>query len=125
MVDMPRWGAVGVGTSPISTDFFTEERKENTMEVIIKVGAQKKMLRGGDRCFEVCELRNVRPEKGVEAVPTWVAFQWFVDLSAALTWFLREKVRDSDAKTLVDVKKAIEQAKDELMGYYDTNIKGA
>ena len=32
---MPRWGAVGVGTSPILTDFFIEREKMKTITIIL------------------------------------------------------------------------------------------
>lgn len=92
------------------------------MEVIIKVGGVEKLLRGGEISFEVCELRNIRPEKGAEPVATWVPVKWFADLVPALNYFLREKVKASDARTLEEVKSAIEQAKRELCEYYGMGI---
>lgn len=95
------------------------------MQIKIEVGNKTWMLRGGDRCIELCELRNVKNKKTGETSTEWIATKWYPTLINAINCLLEMKIRNSDASTLVELQMAIKQAKEELKGLYELNIQEA
>ncbi len=78
------------------------------MEIVIADGKQKVMIRGGDSAFELCEERR---QKGQIV---WLAVGWYADLGAALNAVAKRKVRNSDAKTLQELKAVVLAVRKEL-----------
>lgn len=71
---------------------------------------KKEIAIGSDEySFTICEKRT---RKGGAA---WEAVQWFVDPASLFAALLRRKVRNSDAKTLKELKVAIEKARREIL----------
>lgn len=79
------------------------------MEIILHDGKREVLLRSGAHSFELCE-RKVR-KGGV----TWEPIKWYVSLPAAFEALLRRKVRNSDARTLLELKDAILRGQADLM----------
>lgn len=85
------------------------------MEIIIHDGKQDVMLSGGEKCFELSEQRT----RGGKTI--WEAVLWFVDLSAVFDYLLKRRIRNSDAKTLSELKETILKAQAELMSVWTLN----
>ena len=92
------------------------------MQIEIEVGNKTWMLRGGDRCVELCESRNVTNKDTGETRTEWSATKWYPHLLSAMNCLLEMKIRSSDATTFAELQIAIKQAKEELKGLYELNI---
>lgn len=92
------------------------------MQIEIEVGNKTWMLRGGDRCVELCEQRNIKNKDTGEIRTEWSASKWYPHLLAAMNCLLEMKIRNSDATTLAELQIAIKQANEELKGLYELNI---
>jgi len=82
------------------------------MEIIIHDGKQEIMLRGGETCIEICEKRQ---RKGVEK---WEARAFYNNPASALDAILKRRIRNSDARTLGELKEAIEKARRDILATY-------
>lgn len=87
------------------------------MEIILHDGKQELLLRDGETCFELCEKRQ---RKGAD---TWEARSFYHDPGAALSELLRRKVRNSEARTLAELKITIEAARRELMETFSCEVR--
>lgn len=92
------------------------------MEIKISVGNKELMLRGGDRCIELCEPRNVKDKDTGKVKQEWAACKWYPHLLGAINCLLEMKIRSSDATDLAELQIAIKQAKEELKGIYELNV---
>jgi len=89
------------------------------MEIEIKVGQKSVWLRGTEKAYEICEMKDIAPEKGATPVPTLVPFLWYLSLQGAITRLLDMKVRASDATTMNDLAEVIKRTKKELAITFD------
>lgn len=78
------------------------------MEIVLNDGKQPVMLRGGDNAFELCEERRQKGET------SWTPIAWYADLGAALNAIAKRKVRNSEAKTLRELKAVVLEVRKEL-----------
>ena len=84
------------------------------MNIPITVGDKTYYLIGGGNSYELAEKRVQKIKDSEETKEVLVSFNWFGSLIAAFNKLLDMKVRACDAKTLVELKFAIEQARNEL-----------
>lgn len=87
------------------------------MEIILHDGRQEIMLRGGETCIELCEKRQ---RKGVD---TWEARSFYHDPASALEAVLKRRIRNCDARTLQELKEAIDQTRKDLLIAYSPQIR--
>lgn len=92
-------------------------RETEHMEIILNDGKQEILVRGGETCIELCEKRQ---RKGVDI---WEARGFYHDPLAALEAVLKRRIRNCDARTLKELKEAIEQIRSELIATYSTEIR--
>jgi hypothetical protein len=92
------------------------------MEIKISIGNKELMLRGGDRCIELCEPRNIKNKDTGEIRQEWTAVKWYPHLLGAINCLLEMKIRNSDVNSLIELQEAVKQAKDELKGLYELNV---
>jgi hypothetical protein len=85
------------------------------MEIVIHTGKNDVMIRGGYMCFELCEQRTRRGKT------EWEACLWFVDLASVFNELLKRRVRNSDARTLLELKEVIKTAQAELLEAWNLN----
>jgi hypothetical protein len=85
------------------------------MEIVIHDGKSEVIIRDGYHCFELCEKRA---RKGKTE---WEASLWFVDLASVFNELLKRRVRNSDARTLQELKDVIETAQAVLQEAWTLN----
>jgi len=86
------------------------------MEIILHDGRQEIMIRGGENSIELCEKRQ---RKGVG---TWEARSFYHDPVTALEAVMKRRIRNCDARTLQELKEAIDQTRQELTATYSLKI---
>lgn len=86
------------------------------MEVVINDGKRDVMIRGTEKEFELCERSS-------EEAP-WRGVAWYSDLANALTAVAKRKIRNSDARTLQELKEVIETVRREILAVWSVNDIG-
>lgn len=89
------------------------------MQIELNDGKQKVMLRGGDNAFELCEQRQQKGEA------TWTPVAWYADLGAALNALAKRKIRNADAKSVQELKAAVQAVRDELTAVWSVEPEAA
>lgn len=85
------------------------------MQIVLNIGRdQKIMIRGGDNSFEICQERQKKDQT------VWAATGYYADLAAALNAVAKLKIRDSDARTLQELKAVILAVRQELTEVWRT-----
>ena len=88
------------------------------MQIPIQVGNKQYLILGALNCVELCEKRKVKDKATQQVKDEWIAVKWFNNVSQALTKVAEMKVNTCDAKTLVELARAIEHIREEMKGYY-------
>lgn len=92
------------------------------MQVIIAVGDGEVMLRGNERCFEVCEKRSRKNPDTGEQEPYWHPDKWYMTIEQALKAIGNMKLRACDARTLAELQMDIKHINAELKGLYEVMV---
>lgn len=88
------------------------------MEILIHDGKQRVILRSGDRAFELCEPKKRGDEIG------WEPVGFYTDLNAAFNAILKRKVLNSEAASLEELKRVIQEARAEITEVWGLNRFG-
>lgn len=89
-------------------------------EIRIEMENGARLLRGADRCWELCDLINVKRDD--EVVQEWRPYKFFTLIATAFKAVVEEKVRASTATNIAELQAAIKEAKDEITRIYDTDF---
>lgn len=92
------------------------------MHILINVGKDKMLLRGEPKNFELCHLVNRHDVVTGKIKQEWVAEKWFSTLEGVFHSLLNMKLKYSDATSLKELKRDLENIRKELMGHYNTGF---
>lgn len=80
-------------------------------------------LRADSMSYDLCKLVQRKDRDTGELVQSWEPFKFFATLEQALNKIIDMKVRASEARTLAELKSAIEEARDEVCRTWRTSME--
>lgn len=93
-------------------------------EIKLHDGKDPVMLRYNDGYWELCWLKNVKDKDTKVVTQAWSAEKWYMNPFQALSALLNMKIGNSNAKSVMELREALNAAMQELLDTYNTQIKG-
>lgn len=95
------------------------------MNIQFTIKNETTLLRADASNYELCKQVTRTDKTTGQKVQEWEPFKFFSSLEQALNKIIDLKIRTSEAKTLAELKHAVESARNEVCRVWDTSVKGA